>query len=133
MQNRPTWYTEEHDNSWERVKAAFRNDWEQTKHDFGSDKARDLDQDVGDTVRQATGSDRGFEDHEPAFKFGHAAQSQYRNDYPTWNDDLDSRLKNDYGSDYDRDRSFIRRAYEHRYNTGTGATGTGQRDEIGRR
>ena len=55
--NRPGWYTEEHDNAWERVKAAFGNDWEQTKRDFGSKNARELNQDVDDTVKQAVGSD----------------------------------------------------------------------------
>ena len=41
--NKPSWYTDEHDMGWNRVKAAFANDWEQTKHDFGSKTARDLD------------------------------------------------------------------------------------------
>ena len=72
--NKPNWYTNDHDNSWERVKSAFRNDWEQTKHDFGSKNARDLDQDVDDTVKQAAGTEDTFERHEPAFKFGHAAR-----------------------------------------------------------
>ena len=125
MHNRPSWYTNDHDNSWERVKAAFRNDWEQTKHDFGVDSARDLDQDVGDTVRQATGTS-DFDRHEPAFRFGHAAQRQYRSQYPTWNNDLESRLGQDYGSDYDRDNRFIRYAYEYRSPSGTG---TGLTDE----
>jgi hypothetical protein len=114
MTTRPKWYTAEHDSSWENVKAAFRNDWEQTKNDFGSKSARDLDQDVDDTVKQATGSEDAFAKRESAFRFGHAAQSQYRNEHPTWNDKLDQSLRNDYGSDYDRDRDDIRRAYEYR-------------------
>ena len=132
MKNRPTWYTDEHDSMWDRVKGAFRNDWEQTKHDFGSDKARDLGQDVDDTVKQAAGSDDAFENHEQAFRFGHAAQRQYRTQYPTWNDDIDKRLRGDYGTDYDRDRDHIRRAYEYRYAGGT-STGTEDRDRQGLR
>ena len=132
MNNRPSWYTDDHDNSWDRVKAAFRNDWEQTKHDFGSNTARDLDQDVDDTVKQAAGaqstSREGFEKHEPAFRFGHAAQRQYRTQYPTWNDDLDKKLRQDYGTDYDRDRDNIRNAYEYNYSSTSGAM-TGNRDE----
>jgi hypothetical protein len=119
MWTRPKWYTDEHDNSWNRVKAAFQNDWEQTKHDFGSKNARDLNQDVPDTLKQAAGARDAFENHEQAFRFGYAAQSQYKKQYPMWNTDLDTQLKRDYGADYDRDRDYIRRAYEYR---GSGST-----------
>jgi hypothetical protein len=115
MINRPSWYTNEHDAGWDRVKAAFANDWEQTKHDFGSKSARDLDQDVNDTVKQATGSEDAFARHEPAFRFGYAAQRNFKSQYPTWNSDLDTRLRKDYGADYERDRDDIRRAYEYRF------------------
>jgi len=127
MKHRPSWYTDEHDRGWERVKTAFRNDWEQTKHDFGVDSARDLNQDVDDTLKQAAGVEDGFENHEQAFRFGHAAKSQYRSQYPTWNSDLEQRLRQDYGSEYDRDSRFIRHAYEYR---GTGSSsGVTERDE----
>ena len=127
--NRPKWYTDEHDNGWQRVKAAFGNDWEQTKHDFGSDKARDLNQDAGDTVKQATGATDGFENHEQAFRFGYAAQKNYKTKYPSWNNDLETELRNDYGSEFDRDRSFIRHAYEYRYGS-AGSNTADQRDEM---
>jgi hypothetical protein len=126
--NRPKWYTDEHDNGWNRVKAAFANDWEQTKHDLGSKSARDLKQDVDDTVKQATGASDAFENHEQAFRFGYAAQQNYKAEYPTWNNDLDTRLRNDYGGDYARDLPYIRRAYEYRY--GTSGSGATQRDEV---
>jgi hypothetical protein len=113
MTNRPDWYTNEHDSAWERTKAAFKNDWEQTKHDFGSKKARDLDQDVDDTVKQAAGSDDAFENHEQAFRFGHAAGRHYRKDHPRWDNDLDSRLRRDYSGDYESDRPYIQKAYEY--------------------
>ena len=125
--NRPGWYKDDYDNGWQRVKAAFANDWEQTKHDFGSKSSRGLGQDVNDTVKQAAGSEDAFAKHEPAFRFGYAAQRHYRTQYPTWNSDLDTRLRSDYGTDYDRDRAFIRHAYEYRYPTA--AAGTEQRDE----
>ena len=115
MINKPSWYTSEHDAGWDRVKAAFANDWEQTKHDFGSKTARDLDQDVNDTVKQATGTEDAFARHEPAFRFGYAAQRNFKSQYPTWNSDLDTRLRKDYGADYERDRDDIRRAYEYRF------------------
>ncbi|HEX3109093.1 MAG TPA: hypothetical protein VHU41_08360 [Thermoanaerobaculia bacterium] len=115
MQNRPGWYTDETESGWDRTKAAFRNDWEQTKHDFGSKTAPDLKQDVDDTIKQATGSEDPFERHEQAFRFGYGAQRQYGSQYKTWNNDLDRQLRTDYGSDYDRDRDYIRYAYEYRY------------------
>ena len=124
--NRPNWYTNEHDSAWERVRAAFANDWEQTKHDFGSKTSRDLNQDVDDTVKQAAGSPDAFENHEQAFRFGYAAQRQYRTKYPTWNNDLETRLRQDYGTEFDRDRDYIRRAYDYRGPSGTAGT----RDEV---
>lgn len=126
MMNRPKWYTDEHDNGWQRVKAAFGNDWEQTKKDFGSKSARDLGQDVDDTLKQATTGSDGAENQEQAFRFGYAAQRQYKTQYPTWNNDLETKLRSDYGTEFDRDRAFIRHAYEYKYpNTGS----TGDRDE----
>ncbi len=116
--NRPSWYSE-HDSAWNNVRQAFRNDWEQTKHDFGSKTAPDLGQDVGDTIRQATEGADAFEKHEPAFRFGHAANRHYRSQYPTWNGDLESRLREDYGTDFDRDSQYIRRAYEYRWPSGS--------------
>ena len=44
----PKWWRTEYDSSWERVKAAFKRDWDQTKHDIGS-RQPDTDQNVGDT------------------------------------------------------------------------------------
>lgn len=130
MNNKPSWYTNDHDSSWERVKAAFQNDWEQTKHDFGSKNARDLNQDVDDTARQMAGSEDAFAKREGAFRFGHAAQQHYRTQYPTWNNDLETSLRTDYGSDFDRDRDDIRRAYEYRYGNSATTGTTGDRPET---
>ena len=126
--HRPSWYTDESDSAWNRVKAAFGNDWEQTKRDFGSKNARELNQDVDDTVKQAAGTSDAFENHEQAFRFGYAAQKQYKTKYPTWNNDLERQLRTDYGTDFDRDRAYIRHAYEYR-GGGTTAGGTTPRDE----
>ena len=115
MKNRADWHTDEHDSAWERTKAAFKNDWEQTKSDFGSDSARDMNQDVDDTLKQAAGTDDAFENSEQAFRFGHAAQRHYGTKHASWNDDLDANLRKDYTGDYDRDRAKIRRAYEYKY------------------
>jgi hypothetical protein len=107
-------YTDDDLSTWERVKRAFANDWEQTKADFGSDQARDMDQDVDDTFKQMAGSDDAFENREQAFRFGYTAQNRYQDQYPKWNDDLDSQLRNDYSGDYDADRDYIRHAYGYR-------------------
>lgn len=128
MHNRPGWYTDETESGWDRTKAAFRNDWEQTKHDFGSKTAPDLKQDVDDTVKQAAGSEDPFDRHEQAFRFGYGAQQYYRSQYPTWNNDLDRQLRSDYGADYDRDRNYIRHAYEYRYGNAS-SNATDARDE----
>jgi hypothetical protein len=40
-----------------KVKEALKRDWEQTKHDVSKKSGRDLDQDVGDTLKQATGKE----------------------------------------------------------------------------
>lgn len=121
MKNKPSWYTNEHDSSWDRMKAAFKNDWEQTKNDFGSDSSRDLKQDVDDTVKQMAGSDDAFENHEQAFRFGHAARQQYGTEYSNWNNDLETRLSKDYGDDWDRDRPYVRKAWEYRSPQSTGS------------
>jgi hypothetical protein len=114
----PSWWSNEHDSRWEKIKAAFRRDWEQTKHDMGSDKAPNLQQSATDTIKQAasdtrpqagTQAMRGFDDLEPAFRYGYGAQTQYKG--MAWNDDLESRLRADYQGDYQRDRDYIRRGY----------------------
>lgn len=40
-----------------KVKEALKRDLEQTKHDFNKKKGVDLNQDVGDTLKQATGNE----------------------------------------------------------------------------
>jgi hypothetical protein len=52
----PSWWTDKHTSAWDRVKEAFQRDWAQTRADF-SDKEPDLNQNVGDTVKQALGSE----------------------------------------------------------------------------
>ncbi|TWU46532.1 hypothetical protein [Rubripirellula reticaptiva] len=107
-------YTEDDMSTWERIKKAFANDWEQTKADFGSDSARDMDQDVDDTFKQMAGSDDAFENREQAFRFGYTAQQRYGSDHPKWSNDVDTRLRSEYDGDYDADRRYIQHAYGYR-------------------
>lgn len=123
----PKWWNREHDSSWDRVKAAFKRDWDQTKHDFGGHEP-DTDQNVNDTVKQAAGKQpippRGaptYEQAEDAYRFGYGARTHYKR-FSDWNDDLETQLRRDWSDTYrDRDweeyRENIRRGwdYEHEH------------------
>ena len=104
-------YTKDDVSTWDRIKKAFANDWEQTKADFGVKGARDMDQDVDDTLKQAAGTEDAFENREQAFRFGYTAQRRYHSQYPDWNEDLDKRLRDEYDGNYEADRSYIQHAY----------------------
>jgi len=128
QQPRPAWYSNEDDSAWERIKEAFRRDWRQTKHDFGG-KEPDLNQQVGDTVSQATGSkpipaanaktphpapasEAYSEADEPAYRFGYAAYRHYgkRSD---WGDATEAQLESDWGdkADWQRRRAAVQRGW----------------------
>jgi hypothetical protein len=120
----PSWWNKEHDSAWERVKAAFKRDWDQTKHDFGG-KEPDTDQDVDDTVKQAAGKQplppRGqptYEDEESAYKFGYGARSYYGSKYSKWDDDLETQLRRDWeasgSGDWPSRRASIRRGWDYK-------------------
>jgi hypothetical protein len=113
MTTKTEYYTKDELTTWERIKKAFSNDWEQTKADFGSNTARDMDQDVDDTIKQMVGSDDAFENREQAFRFGFTAQNRYKDKYPSWNKDLDTRLKIEFDGDYETSREYIRHAYDY--------------------
>lgn len=120
----PKWWDKEHDSAWDRVKAAFKRDWDQTKHDFGGDEP-DTDQDVDDTIKQASGKQpippRGeptYEEIEDAYRFGYGAHSQYGKRYTSWNNELESQLQTDWRDTYtDREwqlyRDSIRRGWDY--------------------
>ncbi len=120
----PKWWNNENDSAWERVKAAFQRDWDQTKHDFGG-KQPNTNQDVDDTVKQAAGSQpippRGqptYEEVEDAHRFGYGARSQYGGSYKAWDGRLETQLKRDWQDTYsDRDwanyKDEIRRGWDY--------------------
>jgi hypothetical protein len=120
----PKWWSKENESSWDKVKAAFKRDWDQTKHDFGG-KEPDTDQDVGDTVKQAAGKQpippRGqpnYEETEDAYRFGYGARSHYGKQHSSWNNQLESRLEQDWTETYNdrewkRYRDSIRRGWEY--------------------
>lgn len=102
----PTWWKEDHTSAWDKVKAAFRRDWEQTKADLTTKHGKELDQNAGDTVKQAVGAKPippantpnppdagGFDDIEPAARFGFGARTQYTTD---WDDTVETKLRDDW-------------------------------------
>jgi hypothetical protein len=102
----PKWWNQEHESAWDKVKAAFKRDWDQTKHDFGGNEP-DTDQDVDDTVKQAAGKQpippRGqptYEEHEDAYRFGYGARSHYGKQHRDWNEQLESQLRQDWEQTY---------------------------------
>jgi hypothetical protein len=123
----PKWWNEEHESTWGRVKAAMKRDWEQTKADVSS-KGRDLDQDVGDTVKQAAGKqaippmnqankDEGddWNRAEEGYRYGVGARSQYGDSQ--WDDKLEGKLKEEWGDmksgrTWDEVKSSVRRGWE---------------------
>jgi len=125
QQRNPKWWNTEHASAWDRVNAAFKRDWDQTKHDFGGHKP-DTDQDVDDTVKQATGKQpippRGqptYEEIEDAYRFGFGARHQYGNKSATWDPELQSQLEKDWretysGRDWAKYRDSIRHGWDYR-------------------
>jgi hypothetical protein len=124
--NNPKWWTTENDSAWDRTKAAFKRDWDQTKHDFGG-KEPDTHQDVDNTVKQAVGKEPipprhqpTYEDMEPAYRFGYGARSYYRAKYPNWGPQVENQLKEDWKAAYparqnnwNEDREAIRYAWDY--------------------
>lgn len=51
----PAWWSDIYDSAWDRVKGALLRDLEQTRHDLGFARCRDLQQGALDTVLQALG------------------------------------------------------------------------------
>lgn len=135
----PKWWTQDqHENAWERVKEALKRDWEQTKVDLKG-YGQDLNQGVDDTVKQATGSEAippenqpnvkapqdvttpvwKWSDVEEPMKYGYGAHEYYGAQYKTWDDKLESTLKEEWESVKDGShrawndvKAFVKRGYE---------------------
>lgn len=121
----PTWWNKDNDTGWEKVKAAFKRDWDQTKHDMGG-KQPETNQNVSDTVKQASGKQpippRGqpvYEKAEPAYRFGYGARSYYGKKHRAWNPALESELKRDWAAtqgddnDWDAQSEYIRKGWDY--------------------
>jgi hypothetical protein len=120
----PTWWNKDNDSSWDRVKAALKRDWDQTKHDVGGDEP-DTDQQATDTVKQASGKEaipaRGeptFDKAEPAYRFGVGARSHYGKKYTSWTPALEGELRKDWGGisqeDWDANSHYVKSGYNYK-------------------
>jgi hypothetical protein len=123
----PKWWNEEHESTWSRVKSAMKRDWEQTKADLSS-KGRDLDQDVGDTVKQAAGKqpippmgvknpDDDFDRDEEGYRYGAGARMHYGTAYPEWDDRVEGKMREEWtdmrsGRTWDEVKAAVRRGWD---------------------
>lgn len=129
--NKPSWWSDNHEGTWDRVKSALKRDWEQTKADVSS-KGHELNQGVGDTVKQAAGKepippgnmpnpsskatkDERWEDVEPSYRYGVGARAQHGD--ASWDDRLESKLSEEWsqlksGQTWDEVKSSVRRAWD---------------------
>jgi hypothetical protein len=123
MQRNPKWWNEQTESAWERVKAVFKRDWDQTMQKAGCQQP-DPHQHVGETVKQAVGKEAiasgmpRYEEIEDAYRFGFGARYQYDGQFPTWDMGLEARLEQDWRETYSdrhwgRYRDFIRHAWEY--------------------
>lgn len=67
----PTWWKQEHESRWDRVKDALKKDWEQTKNDVSSKKGADLGQTAGKTLKEM------WSDVEPGYRYGVGARAKH--------------------------------------------------------
>ena len=129
----PKWWTEKHGSQWDNIKDAMKRDWEQTKKDLHMG-GKELNQNVGDTVKQATGkeaipasntagtrtgTDLGWDDVEQPLMYGVGARHQYGTQHAIWNEGLEQRLKADWESaesgakhKWDDVKNVVRHAYD---------------------
>lgn len=130
---RPHWWRDDmHGSAWSRVKEALRRDWEQTKKDLHIG-GHELNQSVGDTVKQAAGtqplpsSDRpnppkvigDWDDVELPIGYGYSARREYGRKHSSWDDDLEGRLRSEWedpsnkaGQSWDDVKPLVRRGWD---------------------
>ena len=134
MKWQPAWWNEHHASAWDRVKEAVRRDWEQTKHDLHIKGGHELNQDVGDTVKQAAGKEPippndglnpakvvgNWDDVELPYEYGYGAREKYGSQHDAWTKDLESTLQKEWeaagpkAGRWDDVKGYVRRGYEYK-------------------
>lgn len=123
------WVKDTHGSSWEKVKAALKRDWDQTKNDFHAG-GHELKQELSDTLKQATGAVQIpadgvgnpdpvtkpaiWADAEAGVRYGYGAREQYRNE--KWSDSLEMKLSTEWneietGKPFAAVRPFVRHGW----------------------
>jgi len=133
---KPTWWKDEtHGTAWERVREAMERDWVQTKKDLSISTGHEVNQGVGDTVKQMAGkeaipaSDKpnppqvigDLRDVDMPMSYGFAARTQYGTLHPTWSGELEGKLRREWdggadklGRDWRAVREHVRYGYEYK-------------------
>jgi hypothetical protein len=135
MRWQPAWWNDQYASAWDRVKEAMRRDWEQTKHDLSIKGGHELNQNVGDTVKQAAGKevipsdDRAnppkvigeWNEVELPHQYGYGARDRYGSQHTAWSRELEDTLKKEWeGGQKATHRGWedvkgdVRRGYEYR-------------------
>lgn len=137
----PSWWAERDSTTWNRIKSAFRRDWEQTKSDLTAGRAgHELDQHMADTIRQMSGSDPLPIEGEPtgvdlevsrspaerAFELGYNAAAHFNGE---WTPAVESRLRTEWtqlspGAFWDAHRAYVYLGWRHQRQMGEDATPT---------
>ena len=119
--------------TWDRIKEALRRDWEQTKHEFSPTAGHELNQDIGDTLKQAAGKQAipydgrpnpprvidTWENAEQAIQFGYDASYYDRDSHSEWTSQLETRLADRWreqrpkGRDWDDVRHYVRHGFDY--------------------
>jgi len=124
----PSWWNNTHSSAWERTKEALHRDWEQTKADL-TKGGHELNQDVGDTVKQSAGKQPippgnrpnpatdpdDWAEFEPAVRYGYGARQHYG--AQAWDAEVEGKLRKDWvqsgnESAWDRVKAAVRRGWE---------------------
>jgi hypothetical protein len=135
MRWQPAWWNDQYASSWDRVKEAMRRDWEQTKHDLSIKGGHQLNQNVGDTVKQAAGkeaippADRAnppkvvgeWSDVELPHQYGFGARDRYGSQHARWSAELEEQLRREWETGnqgarrgWEDVKTDVRRGYEYR-------------------
>ena len=124
----PYWIDDKHGSAWDRAKEALHRDWDQTKADFSKTHGKELNQNVGDTLAQAAGTEpipfpgqpnSAWDEAEPALAYGFGAHKEYGSLYRAWDDTLESRLAKEWdkdktGKSFDEVKRNVRKGWEYK-------------------
>ena len=121
----PSFWSDEQQSAWDRVKDALHRDWLQTRSDLHLGGA-DLDQSAKDTVKQAAGKQAaprtaegriGWEHARHAIRLGHGAATFWTEE-SEWSETLEARVRFEWeklhtGIEWKEARPLVQRGWEY--------------------